>query len=156
MNSKSINEHLKIEIRESITTPLVIVGIIVYFIGYGLYEMTDQATAIGLPVFVLIMASVGGLLFHYILTLGKQAVIMSLTHEGIYLANSRRIRWDDILSIKIRKDRSGDGARFLVLQTVHAPKPREINITNIAISEKELTKHIQKFRHYYISEVEDD
>lgn len=156
MNSKHNQDHFKIEIRESIAIPLAIVGIIIYFIGYGLYKMTDEATAIGLPIYLLIMISVAGLLFYHILSLGKQSVIMAFTHEGIYLTNSKLIRWDAILSIKKRTERSGEGARFLVLQTIHTSTPHEIDITNMAISEKKLAKQIQKFRDYHISEVEVD
>jgi hypothetical protein len=153
MNSKYNKDQLKIEIRESIAIPLIIVGIIIYFIGYGLYEMTGEAKEIGLPFYVLIMTSMTGLLFYYILSLGKRSIVMSLTHEGIYLRNSKLITWDAILSIKKRTERSGEGARFLVLQSVHSSTPHEVDITNIAISEKKLAKQIQKFRDYHINEV---
>jgi hypothetical protein len=156
MNSKYDKDHVTIEIRESIAIPLIIVGIIIYFISYGLYKMTDEAKDIGLPIYVLIVISVAALLFYYILSLGKRSIIMSLTQKGIYLANSKLIRWDAILSIKKRTVRGDEGTRFLVLQTVHTSTPHEIDITNMAISEKKLAKQIQKFRAYHIHEVEVD
>ena len=155
MNSEHNKDHLKIEIRESILSPLIVVGIIIYFMGYGLYKMTQEGKTIGLPIYVLIMTSVAGLLIFYVISIGKRSIVISLTTEGIYIRNFKLIRWDAIHSIKMRTELKGEGARLLVLQTAQFT-PHEIDITNIAISEKKLIKQIQKFRDYHIREVEDD
>ena len=155
MNSENNKDHLKVQIRESIVIPLIIVSIIIYFIGAALYNMTVKANDIGLPTYLLTMTAVALLMFSYVLAVWKQSKIMSLADEGIYLGNSKLVRWDSILSIKRRTERSGEGGKYLVLQTIHSAEPLEIDISNMAMSEKKLLKEIQKFRHYNINKVDD-
>lgn len=142
----------RIEIKESVSNSLTIIAGLIFLLGYGWYNKERHIGYLGVPLFI----SIGTLIFCFILfkayTLIKRKAIMTVDNNGVYHKKFNQKRWDDILSIKKTRKESGDSELvFFIFQTTSGAF--EINISNMDISESELTRLIRKYKDYNIYEV---
>ena len=145
---------LKVDIRESISSSLTIIAVVISIIGYGLYEKDKYINRIGLPIYIIVLFSIFCFLFYKLFKFAKRNIIMSIDKQGVYHKDYKLMKWEDILSIKrTSKNSSESEIKYFIFQTSKSPKPYKIAISNLDISEKALIGTIRNFRDYNIYEI---
>lgn len=140
----------RIEFKESISNSLTIIGALIFLLGYGWYNKDRYIE--NLEIFISIAILILCFLLFKIFTLLKRKTLMAIDNQGVYHKSFNQKTWDDILSIKKTRKESGDSELvFFLFQTTSGTY--EINISNLDVSEDELTKLIRKYRDYNIYEV---
>ncbi len=148
--------YQKVEIKESIHSSLSVITLVVFLLGYGLYDKSKYVEAIGLLIYILIMFSVFCFAVYKIFTLARRKVILSIDKQGVYHKDFKFMKWNDIVSIKKTTKISGDEETiFLLFQTLQSSEPYKILISDLNMSVTDLVKSIQKFGPYNIYDVVD-
>jgi hypothetical protein len=142
----------RIEIKESVSSSLTIIAGLIFILGYVWYRKDKHIGYLGEPLFISIMTLILCFLLFKVYTLIKRKAIMTIDNHGVYHKKFKKKKWDDILSIKKTRKKSGDSELvFFIFQTTSGAF--EINISNLDVSESELTRLIRKYKDYNIYEV---
>jgi hypothetical protein len=142
----------RIEIKESVSNSLTIIGALIFLLGYGWYNQAKYIGDLGEPVLFSIMILILCVLLFKVYTLLKRKTLMAIDSQGVYHKAFNQKSWDDILSIKKTRKDSGDSELvFFIFQTTSGAY--EINISNMDVSENELIKLIRRHKDYNIYEV---
>jgi len=142
----------RIEIKESVSNSLTIIVGLIFILGYVWYNKDKHIGYLGEPLFISIMTLILCFLLFKAYTLIKRKVIMTIDNHGVYHQKFNQKKWDDILSIRKTRKESGDSELvFFIFQTTSGAF--EINISNLDVSESELTRLIRKYKDYNIYEV---
>lgn len=89
--------------------------------------------------------------------LSRRKIIMLIDRRGIYHKDYKWMHWDDIRSIKRKRERGAEEREvFFLIQTAHAYEPYKISISNVDQSEQVIIAAIQRFGSYNIREVFDE
>jgi hypothetical protein len=148
------NSNSRIEIKESLSNSLTIIGGLFVLIGYLWANKDKHIGYIGEPLFISIVILILCYLLFNLYDLIKGKTVMAIDKQGVYHKKYGQMNWDDILSIKKTRKQSGDSeVVFLLFQTKRSSAPYKISISNMNISEHELVKIIGRHNDYNIYEV---